>query len=456
MNTLIIDNSQMIQKNTGPPPNYESINNLIYSNVYSKITIPQFVSEMPITELSVQNTRLYNYKVDLANASTLKLVKLTLQNFIVFQTKIIANFSGLSSLTLVGTRINDFSFINNLSLRELTIQLADFSFEEKRIITRQTGLQKLALNKCNFRELHLLQELTQLRELSLIGNKLKNSDFVDCKFKYLQQINVSSNQLKSLDNIVDISTQLIGINASLNKIGKLLYNQQQPEYYLEELDISSNKLIDIGALELFPRLIDLNISHNKLGEKLMRVIQTVPLQSINITNTQVTTMGFINKDTIRHVTFKNNYCCQNMSSFFSWPNLSTFKILYNNAPLSNKHCKNIIFVKQFQLNLTELHYQNKYIVYKTIQQRYNEKVAKMAKVLRQSMNFFEQQTKELNFLLMLMKTQNGREQQQELNILQYNVLNGKQKIYNQTNRNRLLHNFMQKQQLCVLNIQGVE
>ncbi|CAL5998611.1 leucine-rich_repeat domain-containing protein [Hexamita inflata] len=456
MNTLILDNSQMNKKNTNPPPNYASINNIIYNNVYSKITIPQFVSEMPITELSVQNTRLYSYKVDLTNTSTLKLVKLTLQNFIVFQTEIIANFSGLSSLTLVGTRINDFSFIRHFNLKELTIQLANFSFEEKRIITRQTELQKLALNKCNFRELHLLQELTQLRELSLIGNKLKNEDFIDCRFKYLQQINVSSNQLKSLDNIVDISTQLIGINARLNKIGKLLYKQQQTEYYLEELDISSNKLFDIGALKLFPRLIDLNISHNKLGEKLMRVIQNLPLQSINITNTQVSTMSFINKDTIRHVTFKNNYCCQNLSSFFSWPNLVTFKLFYNNAPLSNKHCKNLLFVKQSQLNLTELYYQNKYMKYQTIQQRYSEKVKKMAKVLRYSMNLFEQQTKELNFLLMLMKTQNGREQQQELNILQYNVLNGKQKIKNQMNKNWLLHNLMQKQQQCLLNIKGAE
>ncbi|CAL6084840.1 Leucine-rich_repeat domain superfamily [Hexamita inflata] len=233
----------MSEKNKNVPQDYASINKLKYSNVYRKVVIPPFVGQMPITELSVANRCLCSYTVGLQNAVSLRLKDLTIQNFVVARPQLIASFSQLSSLTLVGARITNFDFIQHLTLKELKIQLASFSFEEKRIIAAQTGLQKLALNKCNFREVHLLQNI-QLRELQLRENKLKNSDFVDCRFKHLQSLDVSFNLLRSLDHLVDLSPQLVAIHASTNKIGKLFYNKEQAESGIEELDISYNKLFE--------------------------------------------------------------------------------------------------------------------------------------------------------------------------------------------------------------------
>ncbi|CAL6101893.1 protein_phosphatase regulatory subunit [Hexamita inflata] len=439
------------------PEDYVSINKLKYSNVYRKVVIPSFMGQMPITELSVANKYLCSYKVELQNAVSLRLKDLTIQNFVVARPQLIASFSQLSSLTLVGARITNFDFIQHLTLKELKIQLASFSFEEKRIIAAQTGLQKLALNKCNFREVHLLQNI-QLRELSLSGNQLKNSDFVDCRFKHLSSLDVSFNLLRSLDHLVDLSPQLVAIHASMNKIGKLFYNKEQAESGIEELDISQNWLFDIKGLTLFPGLVDLNISKNKLGEKRMRIIQVLPLQKINIVYTLATSLNFINKNTIKHVEYCNdshNY--RNLSSFFTWPNLITFKTIYGSAHLFYKHTKSLQHVKQPELDTTALfyHYSLFNTEYSNIIERYQFKVKRLHQLIRIKTYGLGFLTAEINFLLMIMKTQNGAEQNKRQNVLFYN-----ENILKQINNSKLKLNLikrkMMQKQMNLLQIRGEE
>ncbi|CAL6090612.1 insulin-like_growth factor-binding protein [Hexamita inflata] len=439
------------------PQDYASINKLEYSNVYRKVVIPPFVDQMPITELSVTNKYLCSYKVELQNAVYLRLKDLTIQNFVVARPQLIASFSQLSSLTLVGARIRDFTFIQHLTLKELKIQLASFSFEEKRIIAGQTGLQKLALNKCNFREVHLLQNI-QLRELSLSGNKLKNSEFADCRFKHLQSLDVSFNLLMSLDYLVDLSPQLVGINASMNKIGKLFYNKDQAESGIEQLDISYNKLFDIQGLKLFPRLIDLNISKNKLGEKRMRIIQVLSLQKINIVYTLATSLNFINKNTIRHVEYcKDSHNYRNLSSFFTWPNLTTFKTIYGSAHLFFKHVKSLQHVKQPQLDTTALFYHHNLFntEFSNVKERYQFKIKRLHQLIRIKTYGLGFLTSEINFLLMIMKTQNGAEQNKTQNVLFYNENNLKQIIKSKQKLNQIQRKMMQKQ-MNLLQIRGEE
>ncbi|CAL6084824.1 Leucine-rich_repeat domain superfamily [Hexamita inflata] len=442
----------MSEKNKNVPQDYASINKLKYSNVYRKVVIPPFVGQMPITELSVANKYLCSYKVELQNAMSLRLKDLTIQNFVVAQPQLIASFSQLSSLTLVGARISDFDFIQHLTLKELKIQLASFSFEEKRIIAAQTGLQKLALNKCNFREVHLLQNI-QLRELSLRENKLKNSDFVDCKFKHLQSLDVSFNLLRSLDHLVDLSPQLVAIHASMNKIGKLFYNKEQAESGIEELDISYNKLFDIQGLKLFSGLIDLNISKNKLGEKRIRVIQALRLQKINITGVLATSLDFIN-NSIQHVQCYDIYQFKNLSSFFTWPNLITFKTIYGSAHFPFQQCKNIQFVKQPELNTTDLYYQRKNQV-NTVQNRYNEKVQRLTKYIHKKTHGVKYILSEINFLLMIMKTQNGAEETKMQNKQLYTRMILKQIINQKLKLNVQIRDRMQKQ-MILIQIRGLE
>ncbi|CAL6099342.1 Leucine-rich_repeat domain superfamily [Hexamita inflata] len=77
--------------------------------------------------------------------------------------------------------------------------------EEKRVVSQMQKLQRLSLNKCEFKDVYLLQSLTQLRDLSLTGNSLKNEDFMDVRFRLLQTLDVSCNKLTSLDHISDVS-----------------------------------------------------------------------------------------------------------------------------------------------------------------------------------------------------------------------------------------------------------
>ncbi|CAL5985034.1 leucine-rich_repeat domain-containing protein [Hexamita inflata] len=434
MNTLFIDDSSMSEKNKNVLQGYASINKLKYSNVYRKVVIPPFVGQMPITELSVANKYMCSYKVELWNAVSLRLKDLTIQNFVVARPQLIASFSQLSSLTLVGARITNFDFIQHLTLKELKIQLASFSFEEKRIIAAQTGLQKLALNKCNFREVHLLQNI-QLRELSLSGNKLKNSDFVDCRFKHLQSLDVSFNLLRSLDHLVDLSPQLVGINASMNKIGKLFYNEEQAESGIEELDISYNKLFDIQGLQILSKLESLDIHRNKtLCERRMQIINILPLKKLNISHTLCTTVNFVNPISIQSLVYENSQYCKNISRLFTWPNLKNANLLHLNylqtyQELYFKHYskQNTVQV-DYPLSIQDA-YCKDVVPAMSIMDKYNYKMKILIEHMKlKNMFWFRYTLNQINFLLALHKMQSGQQQRTERNYLQYKTCSNKQQI----------------------------
>ncbi|CAL6052826.1 Leucine-rich_repeat domain superfamily [Hexamita inflata] len=82
------------------------------------------------------------------------------------------------------------------------------SFQDKRTICQLITVRQLYLDNCGFREVYLLQELTQLRELTLKHNTISNSDFTGCQLRLLQMLDVSDNRLTFLDNLTNISSCL--------------------------------------------------------------------------------------------------------------------------------------------------------------------------------------------------------------------------------------------------------
>ncbi|CAL6104097.1 Conserved_hypothetical protein [Hexamita inflata] len=192
--------------------------------------------------------------------------------------------SHISVLNIANYNIKNFQVIRNLrQLEELSIKGYNFSMADKNTFNELQGLKKLFLEKCDFTEIHTLKDLQQLQLLVLCENNLTNKDFNNCKFRNLQMLDVSHNKLESLDNL-QVSEKLYYINASHNNLSTLLYHTDTV-LDIEELDISHNtKLQDIRQLKQIPRLSNLNISYTKVNQRNAKILQSLNIQSINVTN----------------------------------------------------------------------------------------------------------------------------------------------------------------------------
>ncbi|CAL6024841.1 Conserved_hypothetical protein [Hexamita inflata] len=233
-------------------------------------------------------------------------------------------FSHRINLILEGTDFKDFGVLKSLKLSYLQLKNNQMSFPDKRTICQLTSLYQLHLDNCGFREVHLLQDLTQLRELTLKNNSLANSDFMDCEFRLLQKLDVSYNLLKSLDYLTALSPCLIELNASHNKIGQLFYSDEHDVINVEILNLSYNKLFDINQLTRFTNLKELNLQSNKLGEKRVKVLKQLQIQSLNLTSIQCRTLNCLNTkyvtivkmhSQIKNYNTLNLFCCQILLKF---------------------------------------------------------------------------------------------------------------------------------------------
>ncbi|CAL6104098.1 LPXTG_cell wall anchor domain-containing protein [Hexamita inflata] len=414
------------------------VDHLYFDNVMRKVTLKDFVNELPLKSLALKLREHSAYKADLevfSKSQNCTLETLVIQNFRVVNAHSISNIVNLTSLTLVASRIQDFSFLKDMNLTELTIQLARFSMEEKRAVSQMQKLQRLSLNKCEFREVHLLQSLTQLRDLSLVGNSLKNQDFMDVRFRLLQTLDVSCNKLTSLDHIPDLSDQLCKVNADSNRIGKLFYAGGQ-QYSLEELDLSRNRLFDLSGLARLPFLKNLNVQRNALGEKRMQPIKQLELKTVNITCTQCTTVDFINPKKIQHLIYENSFYCNNISSMFEWDNLNIFKSNYIHGYLKFKYLKNI----QFSTHDSQL--------FKNIQllMLYGELQRKIKYHLYMQTPLPLYVHSRMNLVISMMKLQNGFEQRNNSNVLKYRQM---VLILQQNSLKNRIYKINNKMQQCI-------
>ncbi|CAL6046770.1 leucine-rich_repeat domain-containing protein [Hexamita inflata] len=405
------------------------VDHLYFDNVMRKVTLKDYVNELPLKSLTLKLREHSAYKVDLmvfSKSPNCTLETLVIQNFRVVNAHSISNIVNLTSLTLVASRIQDFSFLKDLHLTELVIQLARFSMEEKRVVSQMQKLQRLSLNKCEFKEVHLLQSLTQLKDLSLVGNNLKNQDFMDVRFRLLQTLDVSCNKLTSLDHIPDVSDQLCKVNADSNRIGKLFY-AGGPYYSLQELVLSRNRLFDLSGLARLPHLKNLNVQRNALGEKRMQPIKQLELKTINITCTQCTTVDFINPKYIQHLIYENSYYCSNLSRLFTLQNLCQFSSYAICGFLKNSQVSKIQYIKLDSPLFGDLQ----------LQQLYKAQRNALLNCRIRENYYNNYLLKQINFTLSMMKIQSGYKQRQQMHSLQY-------KITELQNRNNLFKNRINK------------
>ncbi|CAL6024813.1 tandem-95_repeat protein [Hexamita inflata] len=330
--------------------------------VKQSVVLGQYINILPLKYLSILHYKSEQFYVDFSelDQTNLTLITLWIQNYNIKALTELQKFYALQNLILEGTDFKDFGVLKSLKLSYLQLNNNQMSFQDKRTICQLTSLYQLHLDNCGFREVHLLQELTQLRELTLKNNSLTNLDFVDCEFRLLQKLDVSYNLLVSLDFLTALSPCLIELNASHNKIGKLFYSDEHDVINIEILNLSYNKLFDINQLTRFTNLKELNLQSNKLGEKRVKVLKQLQIQSLNLTNIQCRTLNCLHTNSVTKVIMNSYIQNYNTLNLFNCQYLEQFST--NSDKISNKQLTQLKIIRNYiQINPPRTQYNNRHL-----------------------------------------------------------------------------------------------
>ncbi|KAE8414076.1 hypothetical protein BDV36DRAFT_299385 [Aspergillus pseudocaelatus] len=121
-------------------------------------------------------------------------------------------------------------------------------------------LRELKAEDNNIRNIEGIFELDGLLSLKLRNNSLTTVDFEDSELVRLEELDLSHNQLMSVQNIESLSA-LSNLDLSFNQLARVAPSAPMP--YLSSLRLSSNQLhsLDVTA---FPSLTLLYLDHNYL------------------------------------------------------------------------------------------------------------------------------------------------------------------------------------------------
>ncbi|CAL6104088.1 leucine-rich_repeat domain-containing protein [Hexamita inflata] len=260
-------------------------------------------------------------------------------------------FSTLDECNITSLNITNFEIINiqalfNYNLENLSIVSNQFSYFEKSQLDKAQlqNLLTLKLYKCNFREIHFLQNMPELKELTLQENNLENSDFKDCQFRKLQVLNVSSNNLESLDYL-DVSQNLYHIDASYNKI-KVLFKECSQVLEIDELDLSNNKLNDLSGLRLCTKLKYLNINYNSLRKQAqVQILSELSIQDLNVVDTNLNVLQHINTVCVTALQFSAFLKSVDFSNIFNFQNIRQLNMRGHSPKITNQQLKSLQITK---------------------------------------------------------------------------------------------------------------
>ncbi len=298
-----------------------------------------------ISELDLSNNNMQSYN-DLASFTQLKTLRLSTNS--IYSTAKIPALSSLERLYINGNYINDFSGITrqkNLQYLNLAQNTSDIDLKQLATLKQ---LRELDLSGTNTKDYTPLKDFVSLRSLNL--NAQKNNDFSKIPvMANLEEIDLSSNNFGSADaglmNLLSEFASLKKINLSGNGISSLymLTNYymldrdvfgyfRDPESVkplfvkLEDLNVGSNSVTDLEALEHYTDLKRLNISSNSVSD--ISILNSLTkLEYLNISGTMVSSLDSLkNLSNLKELDISGT----NITTIIPLKNLKNLEILTAN------------------------------------------------------------------------------------------------------------------------------
>ncbi len=167
-------------------------------------------------------------------------------------------FEKLESINLANNNITDIEPLKYYpGLKR--IDLSNNSFSSVNVLSSLSGLESLSLNNTHIVNLDTLRNLKNLHELAIASNNI--SELSQIALPYLEKLDVSSNQIKSLEGLKNLAN-LKELNISKNQIGDFTPLLKLAK--LEILDITDNQISDYSVLYKMKQLKVLKISNISL------------------------------------------------------------------------------------------------------------------------------------------------------------------------------------------------
>ncbi|CAL6067301.1 Chain_A [Hexamita inflata] len=152
--------------------------------------------------------------------------------------------------------LHNLSFVDELRINKLTLyRCYQISLEDT-----PTQIQQLWINHCKFKNIQGIQQIQNIKMLSLSNNNIRNI----APLSTMQQLEVLDLQVNSIEDISPLQQlrKLVRLHLSVNKIKEIFWLKELTR--LEELYLHSNLIKDISALNQMHLLNHLIVSENNI------------------------------------------------------------------------------------------------------------------------------------------------------------------------------------------------
>ena len=167
--------------------------------------------------------------------------------------------------------------------------------------------------RCSTFLISILENLTKLRKLFLVSNKITKIENVS-HLKNLDMLELGDNRIRQIENL-DGLTNLKELFLGKNKITKLANLDKLPQ--LELISLQANRLIKIEGLEALVNLEQLYIADNGI-EKIENLSENKALTTLELANNKISTLDGLNAlEKLEEFWFNDNQVCINFN-FYSF------------------------------------------------------------------------------------------------------------------------------------------
>ena len=182
-----------------------------------------------------------------------------------------------------------------------------------------------------------IAQMENLEILDLHGNSITELSSALGRLSKLKQVNVSSNQLKTLPMEAIFDLPIVELNASRNRLTGTLLPSNIPQVpFLQDLDVSTNALQLLSEIKVdFPALKSLKIANNRVAT-LPDVSSWQSLTYLNVEENKISEipLGFTSLKNLMHADFGNNSLLQLDDGIGAMDNLTTLNV--QNNPLRQR------------------------------------------------------------------------------------------------------------------------
>lgn len=200
-------------------------------------------------------------------------------------------FENLTSLTINGSAVEDYSFLSTLfALENLDVSGSYISDEALKYISVLPSLKTLNLSHCGRSDISRLSVASHLEELDLSSNSIQDISPL-AGLENLKILNLERNAVTVLDYLADLSS-LRELNISKNALSSL--SALEKSTGLTKLIADDNQIMDVDVLANMPHLEYFTAANNRIPS-VSALAHCTKMTYLDLSNNRLTSVNCVAK-----------------------------------------------------------------------------------------------------------------------------------------------------------------